>query len=575
MNKFQARLKPSPLLCIPDSVTAMNGLTTTIPFHYLNQEDYESNRNQGIASEFEHHLNITTETLRKLRDPLMYSGCTGKMRDYNRFVVQENLKKKRPFYEKDFGHPGDEDTMQANKSLLKDIYLNVIQPNNSSVIAECPSIDKTINDGTGGPEILFSPVTLAALPLLKIELARVMHYAHQFGIKKVPDSSIHFHASADMFGGTPQEFQETLENLIWFFIENPVFMQEFSGRIDDGADLASIRYMLGDPLGELSGTAFKRKFYQSKGAGLRLLIEQGCIKRDDKMQLGSAKLDDRIKGFFNLIIKDKYDTVEYRWPASTEDVEEYMAQYEFFFALINFCKIQGIHGTEELDSLKSIVGYIGLRKDKYPHLWNKILLDRHASVFIEQENKVAATVIDFNSTELFPSVDNFSIYETDLVKKYFTPVSLESDSAGGKDTNSRAELLYAEIKPAEAVNIEIPPLVKEIEKLIEVPVSKKYKCTITGKETDNLWEMVETISGHMIDREHYFEEDLNQEETPDQLRCEHCRKCDDEIAADEDDGTPNSEDIDDMPYCYECYCNALDEDIEEDEEEEELSILMT
>jgi len=579
MNKFQARLKPSPLLCIPDSIKAMNGLTSVIPFHYLNQEDFESNRNQGIASEFEHHLNLTRQVIIELRDKLLYSGCTGELSDYNRFVIEKNEKKGRKSFKKDFGCPGDESNIDIDKGLAKDIYLNVVQANMSTLIPSVPVIDKTINNNTGGPEILLAPVTLASLPLLKIEITRIMHYAREFGMKKVPDSSVHFHISADMFGGTPEEFQNTLENMIWFFIENPEFTEEFSGRIDDGTDMASIRYMLGDPKGDLSPVALKRRFYQSKGAGFRLLVEQGCIKRQDKMQAGSAKMDDRIKGFFNLIIKDKYDTVEDRWSAQPENVFEYMAQYEKCFALTAFCRIQGIHGTEELNSLKRWVDYVHNRTDRYPHLWNKLIIDRHVIPLLPENERIPVHVEDLDSPEWIEKVLDFSIYESGYVKKYTCPESLESviqeEDSGSR---SRAAEFLEKMEP----EVEVAPVAVSVEEeaseaVIPDPpkVMHNYTCSITGKEADELLEIVEMVNGEMANREYYLENehDLNGKDVDTRLRCEHCAECEDEIHADSDDGFPNAEIHDDKPYCYDCYCNVTSEEDEDDEEDEEEELI--
>jgi len=565
VNKFQATAKHSPLLRVEAEIEAINRGSTKVAFHYLNEEDYERNMNQGIGSEFEHYLNIQISTIAKMRDALLFNNCTGSLTDYNPFVNGRTST---------FDNPGGDRNMNINKSQLREIYLKVVQANNSSVLSEEPKIDDTINGNTGGPEITFSPITLASLPLMKIELTRILYYAKLFDGKILPDTSIHFHISADMLGDTDTAFSQTLQNLAWFYFENDKFMESFSGRIDSGVDLVSLRYMLNDPLCELTKEALKRRFYEAKGLAIAELMSGGNITKKKNFHLGAAKSDDRIKGFLNLTVRDEYDTLEIRWFGSTLDPEVYMARYEFCFAIIALCKLSGIHGTMGCESLKSLVDMVADRKHIYPHLWNAFLQNSYTVALISENERTPVNTISYE--DVIEKVIDYSIYDEPFVKKYSEPTLYEENT--DETEVGRTQKIMALIQEPEKVEAEPTeegsPKLENIEELGEVMppvvplVTYKYMCVLTGYKSNEINEFVLTVKDEYVQAIHYRDHDLNEEGSDYQLKEEYCHRCSCTIEADEDDGCPNSEYHEDQYYCDDCYEAILEEEDAEEEEEE-------
>lgn len=579
VNKFQHMAKPSPLLRVEEDIEAMNGGTSTIPFHYLNEEDYIENRAKGIGSEFEHYLNIQVSTIARLRDPILFGDCSGALTDYNPFVKAEALKSHRPKTSV-FDLPGSYRNMNINKSKLREIYLKVIQANNSSLLASEPEIDKTINENTGGPEIVFAPVTLKALSLAKIELTRILYYAKLFDARILGDTSLHFHVSADIFGDTSKSFKETLVNVAWFMFENDKFMESFSGRIDDGVDMSSLRYMLNDPLGELTKEALKRRLFETKGDFIVELMSEGYIDRKKSFQVGSAKSDDRIKGFLNMVVKDKYDTVEIRWFGSTLDPDIYISFYEFCFALATYCRLQNIHGTKECESLKGLVEMVADRRSSYPHLWNRFIVDSFTKDYIPEEERVAIPVINYEDPSLIEKVIDYSIYDEPFVKKYSEP-TIENKIGKGTESEEetrtevgRAEELLESIKTAEKETVEqtaeplieaMPPIDSAKPVTIDIEEEVIYECALTGYSSKDKREFVLTVNDEYINTKYYHDRDLNEEESPLQLKEEYCHTCGVTIPADEEGWSP-AEEFEGHFYCDDCIDEVIDNEDLDDEE---------
>lgn len=573
-NIFQERFRPSPLFPVSAEISAPNGGTKNITFFFANEEDAIENANMGIGIEIEQHLNTRPSTITRMRDPLLFGKCTGKLYNYNPFVgmkggKRNSIRERDVFAE--FDIPGDAKNMATNYTDQQEIYMKVVQANNSILICEEPKIDKTINDNNGGVEIVLSPVSLRALPLVKIEIARIMHYSHLFDMKVLGDTSAHFHVSADMLGTTPSEFENTFTSMVWFLFENKEFLEDFSGRIDSGIDMSSFLYWIGDPTNILSKETQKRRVYAAKEEGLIEIASEGFIDRRKSFQAGLARSDDRVKGLFNMVVRDKYDTVELRWFSTPESTENCMEQYEFCFAFIGFCKRAGVHSTTSCESMKLFVEYVEAKKERFPHLWNKFINYRFTKDFIKNEDKIHVEVVNYHSPELIQKVIDYTIYDEAFVKKYSEPTVQEDITVG---ESSKAKALLANIVEAVAQEVEkkedaLLTLIEtpEIPPMTPIAETVKWKCELTGYESDALHEFVKCVNGKLISKEVYENENPEDDDDGFLLAEEYCVKCGCTMPAD-DAGCTDSE-YDPSTGDFVCSDCVEDEDDIEDEDDEE------
>lgn len=579
-NKFKKRLKKSPLFTV-ETTTTVNKNTAKVVFHYLNEQDALDNHEMCIGSEFEHYLPCLRETIQKLREPILDAGCYGKLKGYNPFVPEN--------HSEEFDLPGSLTTDASNRSALLNVYLKLVQANMTSTLFSPPILDKTVgkeSGGKGGPEIVFAPISEAGLKLLKPEIARVLLYAKMFDAEDVADSSIHFHISRKMFGGNKEEFKETFQNMLWFYWENQDFIRDFSGRMGTGKDLADMLVFIGDPYNRLSKEEQKIRFMMKKGLNLQMFMEEDVVDR--KMSADSQIADDRIKGFFNMVIGDEFDTVEVRFDGSTRDTEVYMSKYEFQFALVNMCKIAGIHASHGAKSLQSFVSFVADRRMRYPHLWNRLLTDRYCEEYIKDEEGYDDGPLytdQYSAEELI----NFN-YDIPTIQKHF--VADEKPEEGPNTEDPEKAKIISGILDALKVNLvgESEPIVEAVTEDIKDPVILEaaipvYECSISGFESTDKRLFYSTYNTNEYTFDEVAEDEsllmwtskeiydgLDWEAKEDlKIYSQCCDRCSKEVFADEDGDMGELNFFHEEELCYDCWEAAIEADETETEEEEELS----
>jgi hypothetical protein len=236
-------------------------------------------------------------------------------------------------------------------------------------------------------------VSLAALPLLKPDIERTLHYAKlSSATENTEDTSIHYHVNYDYLGSTTDEIERTVSNMLWFLFDNREWMREFTGRRGDGEDLANMNYFLGNIDGSLSYVGLKKRFINTKASILEIIKSGGCISRDIKDK--EVAHDDRVKGFFNIILNDKFRTLEFRWFGSTTDVDTYMTQYEFMYAWVNAAKQNYLIGNTETTSMEKFKAYVERNKANYPLLAKEF--EFHVPFALEYPEYSEEDLLNFN-----------------------------------------------------------------------------------------------------------------------------------------------------------------------------------
>jgi hypothetical protein len=566
-NEFKKRLKPSPLFVDRQKITSNNN-ESEVNFHYLNENDAIENMGLCIGSEFEHAMRGSVATIKKLREPLLLNGCYGNQVGYNQFV-SPNAKATFPL-------PGSERTQELNRAALLSIYISLVQANMSTALFRAPDLDKTIGKNTTyalGPEVIFAPMSKKSLPVFKMELARVLHYAKVFECEALEDTSIHFHIGTGLFGSNKEEFKETFQNFVWFCWENKEFIKDWSGRMGSGEDLADMLYFIGDPYGKMSLEEQKISFMMMKGLNLELFEDKGVIDRKISTDSSnSSSTDSRIKGLFNITIGDKFDTVEIRHDGTDPEfcVEEYMGKYEYYFALVNMCKIAGIHGGKECRSLESLVNYVVVRREEYPHLWNKMLKDKYCLPFIEvmeeyKEGKIPTDQYNIDDLIYF----NYNIPE---IEKHFSAQETEEKEEVPVDEDKNQKILGL-IQSIQANNIGAsePEIIAVNEEISTVIV-----CSYSGFESTDISDFYQVYNNQKVNWDEVTSKDLSficaeyydnarySEEELEELTVfsGNCKCCKAEIEADEDG------DLDCLYWNGQKLCESCF-DIKQKEEEEE------
>lgn len=249
--------------------------------------------------------------------------------------------------------------LQLNASTFKleqmPILYKVIGPNTSPLTYKEMLTDKTINKGMGGGEIQFSPTTRDSLSVLKIELTRMLYYMNKMGCTfHHSDASVHLQASTTLLGDNADEIEQTLTNILWFMFRNKEFMTQFCNRVGDGLEITNLYQYLGDPFQELKPLALERLFMIRKKTAIDMFRQTGSWREN-----AEATVDERWKGFMNLMLNDEFQTLEFRWFGTTNDVNVFMSYYEFYFALINFCRLNGVfQRPENLSVMEAFYNFV-------------------------------------------------------------------------------------------------------------------------------------------------------------------------------------------------------------------------
>ncbi len=428
-----------PLVGVPRSI---NG--TPIVFYMTPSEQKEGTLPMGIGMEFEMAIfpNVTVEHKEWLFDNDIY----GTIKEPSRFSntpITLNLDGKRFALEQ------------------RTILEKIIGPNTTPLMYRNMIDDKTINDGKGGPEAQFSPISKGSLPIFKTEVSRFLYYMKKMGcVFKLPDASNHMHISKEMLGDTELEVENTLTNFMWLLYGLRDFLPEFSSRVGVGIQIADIHNYLGDPFQEYNEKALLQRFMLQKSEALSLLRD--TKKWSEKAQ---SNLDERWKGFMNMTFLNEHDTLEFRWFGATENPDVVVAQMEWMFAAIEYSKLNGVLSTSDRHTiLSSFCEYINDYKTEYPHLFNR-MLDIKASKDFMEGNKI-------------PTPDYLSEYNLQALLEFnyeYLGV-IDPKDAEIAETVKKKETLASIIR---SVTLDISK--KEEKEAEKLPPPGHYKSVLTNK----------------------------------------------------------------------------------------------
>ena len=349
--KLLSLYKENPAFIDTKTIRSPKGVDEHVAFAYRDIEDAITNPKQGISSELELAIKFKKSQMVTIEDFFTNIGIIGSYKDASRFNSD-----KREFITS---------PIMFKQSVIN-AFLSGIAGNCSSLISGV-DIDGTISGEEGGPEIKFGPVSLAALPLLKPDIERLLHYAKLVGASaETDDTSIHYHVNYGYLGSSTDEVEQTVSNMLWFLFDNREWMREFTGRNGDGEDLANMNYFLGNLDGSLSDSGLKKRFLHTKASILDIIRSCGSIGREIRDK--EVSHDDRVKGFFNIVLNDKFSTLEFRWFGSTTDWKTYMLQYEFMYAWVNASKGNYLLANSEITSMERFKEYVKLHKAEFPLL---------------------------------------------------------------------------------------------------------------------------------------------------------------------------------------------------------------
>ena len=359
------------------------------------------------------------------------------------------------------------------------IIYKIIGPNASPLISREMFADKTVNDGKGGPEANFSPVTLDSLPVVKLEMIRFLYYMKKMGCYwQLPDVSSHMHASKEMLGDNDLERENTLTNFIWLLYGLRDFLPSFSNRIGDGIQIADLHNYLDDPFKEKNEKALMRTFMLQKKTALELLRDRGQWK-DDAVQ----NSDNRWKGLMNMTFLNEHDTFEFRWfggPKDNIDIQvmaaDTMSFYEWYFASLDYSRLSGVMATKDSDTiLEGWVAFVQDHRETYPHLFNR-LFEQDLTKILLTENPIE--LLKYNLEDIL----NFE-YE----KLSFMPVS-EWDKKQCEETQEHCEKAQTLTEIIENVtkHLEVKETTITSEDIFKYPLTEgwepgQYRSSLTGK----------------------------------------------------------------------------------------------
>lgn len=256
---------------------------------------------------------------------------------------------------------------------IKNLVKTYILPQATDILMQTPH-----QDG-GGLEAVAKPATLAAHQRLKPEYAKIIDVFKNFGFSDTEGGDgIHSNIDKTLFGADKVTRLRAFENFLWFLFFNIDFMVEFTDRKRIYQYNADLHHQMGDVFALGSDEEILSKFKSQK---LQLLK---VIENSE-----AAGLYGRV---FNMTVnRDGRPCVEFRWFGSTHNIEKFMSNIEFSFALPEFC--QTIK-TENLAKLSNFCTFVRSNHDKYPHLLADLMTNSYAiEEFAHQEQQTSRLVI--------------------------------------------------------------------------------------------------------------------------------------------------------------------------------------
>ena len=473
MNNVEKLLKPVPAYKHLAASKGAKGQEKEMVFHYLDEADFLAQEG-GIGLEMENGEEFSSSELSHHIEKLTHWGVMCESKDHSRFT-RERADREGSRYRKYNFSVGLDDTAPMLQNKITEALRVGVYPNVSTIIGAEPHIDKTVNYSKGGIEIVTQPFSLKALPILKMEIARIIHYRKMFGMmENLPDASTHLNSSLTLWGGTIDEQANTLTNfwnLLWFTKE---FTMELSNRKGSGKDYADILLAIGDPMNSRREHIQDMLFVNLKDKAYAMLMETGFIGKENYISAaGSA--DERTKGFINTTVNAKNPVVEFRMFGNSPNPNWYIAITQWQYAAIEVSRTPwrlGLTPTEiRACALNVLVKEIySKRETVYKEIWNHIVQMESTKQFWKEHP-------EYDTTPIFQlPLDMKAILAFDYGE--YAPVPEEED----KKKLGQAELTSETIsEESEAETSETSETLSPVEE------EKQYTCC----ECDKIGELEE------------------------------------------------------------------------------------
>jgi hypothetical protein len=386
MSKFLKALKPLPSIVIKRRVKSDNGINKEVEFHYSSEDEYiqEDSHGLGCGIEMECAEEFPVSRFMEIISLLSENEVMTESTKFSRFQMGK----------KNFAVPLNTGPHQTRNMILECLRV-AVYPNLSTAIVAEPHFDKTVNNDLGGIEIVLAPFSLKAMPLFKVEIARILWWRKLFGFKYgCPDASTHLNTSIELWGSTPVDQKINITrfwNFIWFARD---FVLEISNRKGLGEDYANALWCIGDAQGNLSKEMQDIQFMNMKNRAFNMLEEQGAVPNTAFLHAAGSG-DTRLKGMFNSTVKGNNNVVEYRMVGVPDgtlkicDEDWYVAQNQYMYACIEMAKTPWNIGlTRKMCYDKALSIFLTTVYEKrhtvYSELWNLILEMKAAAPTIKK-----------------------------------------------------------------------------------------------------------------------------------------------------------------------------------------------
>lgn len=312
---------------------------------------------------------------------------------------------------------------------LSEFYLYGVSNNITPLVYQHPHKDD------GCIEHCVVPVSLTSLPIVKFELSKLTQIISLMGgIERSSGAGIHLSADRSLFGLTKLGERETTANFILWLYLNCDFMLEFSYRDEVNILRASIDYFLDDPLRKLSDTERVYKAVSMKESVLDAITGVAQIANNNisSNYFYGESGTSSIRRMFNISWNnDNRDINEFRWFGSTLDVNRIISWYEWYFAIIEFCRTMSSFTVDDIrsnaasakdTSMKEFCEFVKTNKTFVPHLYNYLRDNVYSKNYFT--GTALCETITFDDSEIF-NIEGINKKETKekiakWIKKYET-----------------------------------------------------------------------------------------------------------------------------------------------------------
>lgn len=195
--------------------------------------------------------------------------------------------------------------------------------NRSPLVYEVPHYDG------GGRETVLVPISEGAYKLLYSEIEFIMDSYKNFGFSdELAGAGIHANIDFSLFGNTPPEQAESIKNFLWFLFRTKDIMFPFYRRKFATEWYADIEHLLQT---ESEDSVYLEKTFISIKDQVLEALGSNNKKVADSIHRSSSSA-------FNLTFnRDGRPAIEFRWFATTTDMNVFMSIIDYCFALTKYC----------------------------------------------------------------------------------------------------------------------------------------------------------------------------------------------------------------------------------------------